>query len=149
MQLNCAFEVTCLVLVNDVKLSQLVQHSSYLWKQCLSSSLIGSVAQCLNSVTSSLVIEAVVSTLRCSLANSLFRRLVICHSYLFVFCFVIFSFSVCRVFAASFYTLISLSNQPLPPDWASPTRGWLRIGHASRSSKSLYPNGLRRCRCSP
>ena len=73
MQLNCALKVACLVLVDNVVLSQLIEHSSYLWKQSLSSSLLSSVAQSLYSVASSLVIEAVVSTLCSSLANSLLR----------------------------------------------------------------------------
>ena len=73
MQLNCAFEVACLVLVDNVVLSELIQHSSYLWKQSLCCSLVRSVAQCLYSVTSSLVIETVVRTLSCCLANSLLR----------------------------------------------------------------------------
>ena len=71
MQLNCAFEVTSLVLVDNVVLSQLVEHSSYLWKQCLSSSLLSGVTQSLYSVARSLVIKAVVSTLCSGLANSL------------------------------------------------------------------------------
>ena len=71
MQLNCALEVACLVLVDNVVLCQLIEHCSYLWKQSLSSSLLCSVTQSLYSVAGSLVIKAVVSTLCSGLANSL------------------------------------------------------------------------------
>ena len=71
MQLNCAFEVGCLVLVDNAVLCQLIQHGGNLRKQSLGSSLLGGCAQSLHGVAGSLVIEAVVSALRNSLANSL------------------------------------------------------------------------------
>lgn len=80
VELECAFEVARLVLVDDVVLGELVQHSGYLRKQCLRCALLGGVAQCLHSVACGLVIETVVGTLGSCLANSLLRRLVICHS---------------------------------------------------------------------
>ena len=71
MQLSRTLKVCSLVLVDNVGLCQLIEHSCNLWKQRLCSTLLGSVAESLDSVTGSLVIKTVVRTLGCCLADSL------------------------------------------------------------------------------
>ena len=60
MQLERAFQVTGLVLVDDVVLGQLVQHRRYLGQQRFGSALLAGVAQRLHRIARRLVIETVV-----------------------------------------------------------------------------------------
>jgi len=94
VKLESTLQVTGLVLVDDVVLSQLVQHSGYLGKQSLSGRLLGGVAQGLHGIASGLVIQTVVSTLGHSLTDSLLRRLMVCHNRFSFFYFLLFRFLV-------------------------------------------------------
>ena len=73
MQLHGALQVTGLILVNDVQLSQLVEQRGYLRQQSLGSALLGGVAQSLHGVAGRLVEQTVVCALRSGLANALLR----------------------------------------------------------------------------
>ena len=87
VQLNSALQVACLVLVDDVELSNLIQQLGYRGEQLCSSLLVGGVTQGLNGVTGRLVEQTVVCALRSGLANALLRRLMVCHNLLNVFYF--------------------------------------------------------------
>ena len=73
MQSKTRLQVSCLVAVDDVTLSQLIQHRTYLWKKLLSSSFVSSSTQSANSVASSLSIVMVVGFTSSRLANTLQR----------------------------------------------------------------------------
>ena len=70
MQLHGALEVTGLVLMHDIVLSQLIQHRRNLREQSLGSALLGRIAQSLHGVAGRLVIQAVVRTLGDGLTNA-------------------------------------------------------------------------------
>ena len=80
MELESTLQVTGLILVDHVVLSQVDQHSRNLGKQSLSGRLLGGVAQSLHGVASGLVVQTVVSALGHGLTNSLLRRLMVCHN---------------------------------------------------------------------
>ena len=71
VQLERAFQVTGLVLVDDVVLGQLVQHRRYLGQQRFGSALLAGIAQRLHRIARRLVIETVVRTFGNGLANPL------------------------------------------------------------------------------
>ncbi len=73
VKLDGALEVGGLVLVHDVVLGQLVEHSRYLRKQGLGGALLGRRAQSLHGVAGRLVIQAVVRTLGHRLTDSFLR----------------------------------------------------------------------------
>ena len=65
------FQITGLVLVDDVVLGQLVQHRRYLGQQRFGSALLAGIAQRLHRIARRLVIETVVRTFGNGLANPL------------------------------------------------------------------------------
>ena len=75
------FEVGCLVVVDDIALSQFVQHRAYLRQQCGSSCFVGSSTQVANGVAGGLCIIVVASLTGRGLAYALQRRFVICHLF--------------------------------------------------------------------
>ena len=90
VKLSGALQVTGLVLVDDVELSNLIQQGVYLREQSLSGALVGRVAQSLHGVAGRLVEQTVVCALRSGLANALLRRLMVCHNLINVFYFLTF-----------------------------------------------------------
>ena len=71
MQLERAFQVTGLVLVDDVVLGQLVQHRRYLGQPRFGSALLAGVAQRIPRNARRRVIETVVRTFGIGLENPL------------------------------------------------------------------------------
>ena len=72
--------------MDDVTLSQFIEHRAYFRQSLSGCSFVSSLAQVAHSVTSCLSIVVVVCFARCRLANTLQRAFVICHLCFLLFC---------------------------------------------------------------
>jgi len=136
VELSGALQVTGLVLVDDVELSNLIQQGGYLREQCLSGALVGRVAQSLHGVAGRLVEQTVVCALRCGLANALLRRLMVCHNLINVFYFL--TFVVCLSVLEDSFGVVRLVRSS---DYLSCGLGRFGIGFTARSVKKSSPVG--------
>ena len=74
-----AFEVRGFVLMEGIALSELIDCRDNLRQHLLCDCLIGCIAEVADEVAGGLFVITVVQTAFCRLANTLFRRLMICH----------------------------------------------------------------------
>ena len=79
MEHDARLDVRSLVLVDDVRLSELVEHLLHFGKKFYSSSLVSRGAELTHCVTHRLGIVAIVQATSGGLTNSLHRGFVICH----------------------------------------------------------------------
>ena len=79
MEHDARLDVRSLVLVNDVRLSELVEHLLHFGKKFYSSSLVSRGAELTHCVTHRLGIVAIVQATSGGLTNSFHRGFVICH----------------------------------------------------------------------
>jgi len=79
MEHDARLDVRSLVLVNDVRLSELIEHLLYFRKKFNCYSFVGSSAELANCVTHSLSVVTIVQATSGGLTNSFHRGFVICH----------------------------------------------------------------------
>ena len=80
------FEISSFVHVNDMTLSQLVEHRTNLRQSSCRCSFVSSLAQVAHCITCGFCIIMIVCFARSRLANTLQRAFVICHLCLFLLC---------------------------------------------------------------